>query len=318
MNISIIIPNYNGEEILKMNLPKVLEAVKDYKKGKVEIIISDDPSVDNSEKIIQEFIGNIKEENVIGKTISNKEESKSGFSKNINRGVHLATGDILILLNSDVVPNKDFLLPLVSHFDNPDIFAVGCVDKSIENGKTVLRGIGVGQWVNGFLMHGAGDILSKNTLWASGGSSAFRISIWNRLGGINEIYNPFYWEDIDISYRAWKAGYTVLFESKSIVRHEHDQGSIKKNIKNSKIMTISYRNQFFFVWLNITDLSLILSHIAWLPVHCIRMLLSGNWLFFKGLFLALEKLPECIKYRSEYIKLLSRSDHEVLNLFKES
>ena len=60
MNISIIIPNYNGAEILKKNLPKVLESVKNYKNGKVEIIIPDDPSTDNSKQVIAAFIAGIK------------------------------------------------------------------------------------------------------------------------------------------------------------------------------------------------------------------------------------------------------------------
>jgi len=37
MNISIIIPNYNGEELLKKNLPKVIEAAEGYKEGDTEI-----------------------------------------------------------------------------------------------------------------------------------------------------------------------------------------------------------------------------------------------------------------------------------------
>ena len=80
MNISIIIPNYNGAEILKKNLPKVLESVKNYKNGKVEIIIPDDPSTDNSKQVIAAFIAGIKEKHVIGKTISNTVKKEGGFS----------------------------------------------------------------------------------------------------------------------------------------------------------------------------------------------------------------------------------------------
>ena len=51
MNLSIIIPNYNGEKLLQSNLPHVLAAAKEYRKGKVEIIIPNDPSTDNSKEI---------------------------------------------------------------------------------------------------------------------------------------------------------------------------------------------------------------------------------------------------------------------------
>ena len=132
MNISIIIPNYNGEKILAKNLPFVLAAVKEYKKGKVEIIIPNDPSTDKSKEVISNFIHSLKETNITGITVDNQKKEQSGFSKNVNRGVSLASGDILILLNSDVRPHRNFLDPLLTHFKDESVFAVGCMDESIE------------------------------------------------------------------------------------------------------------------------------------------------------------------------------------------
>ena len=109
---------------------------------------------------------------------------------------------LYILFNTDVYPDKDFLTPLLSHFKDEKVFAVGCMDKSIEGKDVVLRGRGIGVWKRGFLVHEKGEIEKSDTLWVSGGSGAFRKSIWDKLGGLNELYNPFYWEDIDLSYRA--------------------------------------------------------------------------------------------------------------------
>src|SRR5260221_11054884 len=173
MNISIIIPNYNGEKILSKNLPHVLAAVKEYHQGKVEIIIPNDPSTDKSKEVISSFITSLKGTGVVGKTIDNSRKEESGFAKNVNRGVGLATGDILILLNSDVRPHKDFLKPMLAHFTDEKVFAVGCMDESIEDDKTVLRGRGIAYWARGFLHHQAGSLEKTNTFWVSGGSGAF-------------------------------------------------------------------------------------------------------------------------------------------------
>jgi len=273
MNISVIIPNYNGENILKKNLPKVLDAVKVYRKGTVEIIIPDDSSTDNSRKIIADFIKGIKEKHIRGKTCENTIRSQGGFSKNVNRGVHVATGDILILLNSDVIPHNDFLEPLLTHFADPKVFAVGCLDESIEKGNVVLRGRGIASWQRGFLVHGAGSVNKQSTFWVSCGSGAFRKSIWDRIGGLNELYNPFYWEDVDLSYRAVKCGYTILFEQKSKVIHAHEEGAIKKYYSEYNKTKVVFRNQFTFVWGNITDIHLIYSHIFWLPYHILKPVL---------------------------------------------
>ena len=291
MNISIIIPNYNGEKILQKNLPKVLEAVKEYKNGNIEIIIPDDPSTDKSKEVIEQFISNIKEKHVVGKTIENKNKREAGFSKNVNRGVSLSSGDILILLNSDVVPHKDFLAPLLEHFSDENVFAVACMDESVEEGKIVNRGRGIAKWERGFLSHTAGNLNESNTLWASGGSSAFRKKMWDKLRGLDILFNPFYWEDIDLSYRAHKSGYKVIFEKRSVVIHEHDKGAIKTKFKPAHIRKIAYRNQFIFIWKNITQRKLLISHVAWMPYHFLNALRNQDWVFLRWILCCFGTVP---------------------------
>jgi GT2 family glycosyltransferase len=311
MNISIVIPNYNGEKLLRKNLPSVLEAVREYKNGKVEIIIPDDPSTDKSAKIINEFIQFVREKNISVKTVSNKNRNEAGFSKNIHRGVSLATGDILILINSDVRPHRDFLAPLLSHFADPKTFAVACMDESREHGQTVLRGRGIGCWQKGFLMHGEGKLDKQNTLWASGGSSAFRKSIWDKLRGFDILYNPFYWEDIDLSYRALKSGYNIVFEAKSVVIHEHEEGAIKNKFKPVQIQKIAYRNQFIFVWKNITDPILLFSHVFWLPYHLLNAARRKDKAFFIGFYLAFLQFSRVMKERERVKKSFIISDKKI-------
>ena len=302
MGISIIIPNYNGVQLLKKNLPKVLAA-----KGDAEIIVVDDASSDRSIATIQQL------NNSTIKIIKN--EKNLGFSSTVNRGVREAKGDIVVLLNTDVAPEKNFLTPLMKHFEDPLVFAVGCMDKSIEGAKTILRGRGVGRWERGFLMHARGEVDKINTLWVSGGSGAFRKSIWEKLSGFDELYNPFYWEDIDLSYRALKAGYKILFEPKSVVVHEHEEGAIKKTYSKLQIKTIAYRNQFIFVWKNATDLDLQLLHGLWLPYHFVQGLMRGDLALFVGFFQAFLWLPKVIQSSFAAQKQFRRSDKDVVHEF---
>jgi GT2 family glycosyltransferase len=317
MDISIIIPNYNGEKILPKNLPHVLNAVREYKNGKVEIIIPNDPSTDNSKVVIAEFIDSLSGTGIVGKTVDNTNKAEAGFSKNVNRGVALATGDVLILLNSDVRPHKEFLEPLLAHFTDEKVFAVGCMDESIEDGKTVLRGRGIAYWARGFLHHQAGSLDKTNTFWVSGGSGAFSKRIWDRLGGLDNLFNPFYWEDIDLSYRALKSGYTLVFEPKSKVIHEHEEGAIKTKFKPKHVQKIVYRNQFFFTWKNITDGSLLFSHIVWMPYHVVKAFSGKDWAFFKGFFLALLQMNNVGNSRYRAKKYFVKKDKEILKEFKE-
>lgn len=304
MKLSVVIPSYNGEENLKKNLPKVLDAIDI---SSFEIIIVDDFSTDDSVGVIGKFV-----DQYPSKIILIKNEENMGFSSTVNKGVKKANGEIILLLNTDVNPHKGFLTPLLDDLKDESVFAVGCMDESVEGGSVVNRGRGVGKWARGFLVHSAGNLEKNNTLWVSGGSGAFRKEIWDKLGGLDELYNPFYWEDIDLSYRALKSGYKTVFENRSIVRHDHDKGSIKTFFKESAIKKISYRNQIIFVWLNITDIQYFVSHILFLPYHLLKTLLKGDYLFIWGLILAIKELPKIINKRKQRQKMFTLSDREIL------
>lgn len=299
--VTIVIPNYNGEYLLKKNLPKIFEAVKDS-----EIIVVDDASEDGS-------VSFLRKQKI--KLLQNRRNL--GFSSTVNKGVSVAKGGIVVLLNTDVIPQKNFLEYLLVHFKDPKVFAVGCLDRSFEKGFIVDRGRGIGKWARGFLVHSRGDVDRKDTLWVSGGSGAFRKSIWDKLGGLNELYNPFYWEDIDLSYRAQKSGYEVLFERKSVVDHKHEEGVIKKTYSGFKIKSIAYRNQFIFVWENATDLSLQIFHVLFLPYHFAKALIRRDLAFFLGFFSAFVLLPKIIKSSLKYQKLFVKSDREVTQRYIE-
>lgn len=311
--ISIIIPNFNGEELLKKNLPNVIEALRYDKNLKAEIVIVDDGSSDKSLEVVESQ----RNENQNVDVVVLKNEKNMGFSSSVNRGVKSARGEIIILLNTDAYPEKNFLKYILPHFNDQKTFAVGCMDKSVEDREVVLRGRGLGKWRRGFLVHRRGEIDKTNTLWVSGGSGAFRKSIWEKLGGFNELYSPFYWEDIDLSYRALKSGYRIVFESKSIVIHSHEEGIIKKKFSEFKIKTIVYRNQFIFVWENATDLDLQFLHFFWLPLHFVKALLRMDLPFFIGFIKAFVLFPKIIKSSLEYQKFFILKDAEVIKNYLE-
>ncbi len=298
MKISIVIPNYNGKEILEKNLPKILVAAKD-----AEVIIVDDASNDGSVTMLADKFPQVQ---VIKRTIN------SGFASSVNDGVKASNADLVLLLNSDVVPEDNFLQPLVKHFSDPKVFGVGFLQKCKENGKTILRGRGIGRFQKGFLVHSRGEVDKNDSLWISGGAGIFKKEIWNKLGGMETLYNPFYWEDIDLSYQALKAGYKLVFEPESVVCHQQAQGAIRSNYSQEEIKTIAYRNQIIFVWLNITQASFVLQHFLYLSFLLLKAIISGDFAFIKGFLAALVKLPNVLVHRWHNQKLCKISDHQLL------
>lgn len=282
--MSIVIPNWNGLELLKKNLPAVVEASKDAK----EIIVVDDGSKDQSVEFVRSQYPGI--------TVILKPK-RQGFAAAVNAGVKRATGDIVYLMNTDVVPQAGYLVSIIPHFQNNRIFAVGSLEKSFEGNETILRGRGLSEWKQGFFIHKRGEVNKMTTAWVAGGSGAFRRSIWSTLGGLDTIYNPFYWEDIDISYRAMKAGYSLLFEPKSVVHHMHEQGAITKHFSRWRVRTTAYRNQFIFHWKNVSDLSILATHCVWLPIRLIQAVMRFDTAMIAGFLAAVLRIPRIIVRR---------------------
>lgn len=298
MKVSIIIPNYNGKDELVENLPSVMASAKDS-----EIIVVDDASNDGSIDMLEKKFPTI--------SLIRKKENK-GFASSVNEGVKFAKGDLILLLNHDVCPSEDLLSFLIPHFDDRNVFAVGCLEKSKEEGKMELRGRGIGCFEKGLLIHERGEVNMIDTLWVSGGASMFRKQYWQKLGGMDEIYNPFYWEDIDLSYRAQKAGYRIIFEPRSIVLHRHEKGAIKRLYSRCYINTIAHRNQILFVWLNITDVIYLIEHLLYLPYHAVRSIVSGDFAFIHAFLQAVLIFPKVMMKRIRNLRLSKKSDREIL------
>lgn len=323
--ISVIIPNYNGKHLLEKNLAKVIQNCKD-----CEIIIVDDASTDSSiEFILSEITPSL---GIEMKQITSEEErttterswesisrtfkkikiikltKNKGFAFAVNSGLKAAEGNLIVLLNSDVSPRESFLKASLKYFKDPTMFAVGFADLSHEGKRIAIRGRGCASFKKGFVTHYKSQPVSGETLWVSAGSGIFDKKKLLDLGGFDTIFAPFYWEDIDISFRAWQAGYKCIFEPKSKVDHFHEEGAIKKSKSAFFIKKVSYTNQILFVWKNISDPLWLIQHLLWLPYHFAKALMTFDVAFFAGFLWALIKVPSLIFDSS----LIIHSPREVL------
>lgn len=297
--VSIVLPNWNGAHLLAHNLPAVIRAAPN-----AQIIVADDASTDGSADLLKKKFPTVR---LVEHAV------RRGFSGNVNSGVAQATGDIVVLLNTDVRPKEGFLTPLLAHFSDPEVAAVGCLEESHEKDGVIKRGRGIARWEKGFFVHSRGEVDKSDTAWVSGGSSAYRRSVWDELGGMDTLYNPFYWEDIDLSYQILKSGYKIVFEPESIVGHFHEEGKIKTSFSASEVKRIVYRNQFIFLWKNISDPALWMSHCFWMPVRLVQALLRGDILMLQGYGMMLSKLMAIQQSRVSAAKHWKLRDAEVFS-----
>lgn len=293
MKISIVIPNWNGAEKLKKHLPNVLAAAN--YSNVAEVIVSDDASTDDSLEVLKKEFPEVK---VVMR------EKNGGFSSNVNFGVSRIDADLIVLLNSDASPKINFLDSVLPHFKDEKVFSVGCNTS--------------GSWAraefkDGFFWHNQASEKPKEahiTLWASGGSGVYRKSIWDELGGLDTLFDPFYEEDLDLGYRATKRGYINLWEPKSIVDHYKEKGVIAQNFKKDRVNKIAQRNQLIFIWKNITSPELFRDHQKALLKRLVKH--PKYWQIFLMAAIKLLKVIEKRKIEMEEAKL---TDEEVLAIF---
>jgi GT2 family glycosyltransferase len=296
--ISVIIPTWNGWHLLKNNLPYLLDALR-RKRYKHEVIVVDDGSTDGTSLNINKEFPKVR---VI------RFETNKGFVYACNEGIMKSRCDIVYLLNNDVIVEKDFIDNLLPHFKNDNVFAV----TSSEWDKTHFTSI----------IHYRYGIFSpryveiKNldraipSLFASGGHSAFDKEKFLALGGFDALYYPFYWEDIDISYRAWKHGWEILYEPKSRIRHQH-RSTIARVYSDGFISGIYWRNMFLFTWRNIMTRSIWIKHLSFLPLELIVLPLIGKGHFFSGFLQALTFIGVLNEKRKKDMKSSTYSDEYV-------
>lgn len=287
--ISIVIPNWEGEQLLSKNLPQVLRVARE-----AEVIVVDDASTDDSVNFIKKNYPQVK--------LVVHQENK-GFAVSCNHGVSLAQGEIVVLLNTDVAPQEGFLEPIFEDFSDHQLFAVGCGELSSGPGWAVFK--------KGTIELVKKERLEKKCLafWASGGQSAFSKKKWLELGGFDGLYQPYYWEDIDLCYRAWKRGFKIVWDPRAKVHHQH-QGVIKAHFSKKKIAFISERNRLLFIWKNITSPKMMLEHKIWLG----KKLLTKPR-FWQPFLAALVKSPKIFPRRFKEIREKKISDIEVLSQF---
>jgi len=256
--VSIVIPTWNGRELLEMSLPPLEAAVAEYAAGG-EIIVVDNGSEDDTRAWVAANHPTVR---VIALP------TNEGFAGATNRGARDALHPTVIMLNNDMVVEPDFILPLMQAMDaEPTAFGVSCqidfIDKNKprwETGKVHAR------WKWGAITLFHLDRWKDENLYpvffAGGGASAYDRAKFLALEGFDEaVFSPVYIEDVELGYRAWKRGWPSLFAPKSRVHHKH-RGTTRRIWSEDKIYSFFVKNLAALVWKNVRDWRMLRAHLG--------------------------------------------------------
>ena len=277
-SVSVIIPTWNGRELLAEFLPSVFAAIGDYRDregAEVELLIVDDASTDGSSEWLAATFG----EHTFLRVL--RLPQNVGFLRAVNRGFAEARHSIILLLNNDVRVAVDAIAPLVAHFDDEQVFAV--CSKAYRLGTDHLDGAGkLGLFERGFWRVFLNyDILPTrlpqpmprlHSFFASGGYVAYDAAKLTALGGFCDLLAPNYWEDVEVCYRAWKRGWTVEYEPASVVYHV--SSATLGDARQRRVRLITERNRLLMTWINLHDRRWFAAHLVWLGLKLIGAAVS--------------------------------------------
>jgi GT2 family glycosyltransferase len=313
---TIVIVNWDGKHLLADCLPAVLEAVE-YDGRNHDILVVDNGSTDGSVEFIRQNFPCVRVLPL---------DRNYGFAEGNNRGIADVRTGVIVLLNNDMIVDRGFIRPLLDGFSDDSVFAVTSqiffADQTRRREET---GMTRARFDRGFFYLWHAEIQSANetaetvpVVWAGGGSCAIDRNKFLAIGGFDPLYRPFYVEDTDLSYQAWKRGWKCLLAPASRVIHKHRSTS-KPRFGEDFVENTIRKNQYLFIWKNVTDVSMLLQHLVNLPrTHAVSIMNHTAAFEIRAFVRAFRQLPEALRSRVRSSAHYDMSDHEVLTRSQKS
>jgi glycosyltransferase involved in cell wall biosynthesis len=209
LSASVVIPSYNNGHLLSMGLPALVQQT--VPAGEFEVLVVDDGSTDDTQ---DRFISLS-----LPESFRYIRQSNQGAAVARNRGAADARGDILVFLDSDVVPDPTLLEEhLTSHRVHDHVLTVGKTRALPAQHFDLFYQV-LGEDVFAF---DQGDeekqvtfqeVLSRNF-------SLPRESFFE-VGGFDQEFPRSGFEDIEFAYRATQLGFDVVYNPRAAGDHHH-------------------------------------------------------------------------------------------------
>ena len=175
-----------------------------------------------------------------------------GYGPAVNAGAAAARGDYLLVLNDDVRLEPGTVSALRARFPDPTLFAAvpsirsplaACGD---EGGKA-------GEFAAGLLeIREVEADGARPTLYPVGCCYLCPRAAFLELEGYDDAFAPFFWEDVDLGYRAWARGLRTLHVPEAACDHE-GSATLSESRTLDERERISFRNRVLFHLKNLRD-----------------------------------------------------------------
>jgi len=253
--ISVIIPNFNGEKVLKFSLTSL--ANQTFPKDMYEVIVVDNASSDNSLKVVEEIAQQHPELSI--KLI--KLKKNLGYGRAINIGALNAKFDLILASNNDIIFHPKYL---------ENLYKTYCHAKKIDEKIAAAQGLHL-YYPNVTCIYNAGGALSiitgiyryykvcltleefkklmevvkksskgyKYIIFPNGAGALIEKDIFRKIGGYSQLYFSGI-EEVDLGILLHMLGRKIIFIPSAIFYHMEGFTLGKDLFSARKLFTLSY------------------------------------------------------------------------------
>lgn len=294
--VSAVIPGLDDFGLLEKNLPPLLDELVP---AGGEVVLVDDTGRD----VIAGWVERELEQHLVDashlasvRVVARAENG--GFAAALLDGVTAAKHPLVFAMNPDIRVTAGFLAPLVErlvegvHSVVPRILLFGeddriesVVEIDFERDVAYVRQRGLDGEAARF------ERAATPVTYAIGGAMLLRRAPFVESGGFDRLFDPFYYEDVDLGFGAWAAGEEVVYEPASVVEHHH-RGTIRSRVDGDFVRAVIERNRYLFQWKYMGDDEASRRHVASLYRAAIDAYQGDQRDELVWLVLALERLAE--------------------------
>lgn len=280
-HISVVLPNYNGRKLLEANLPSLFAALR-ATGDRYEVIVADDASGDDSVAYLE----------ARGDVTVLRQPRNLGFSSTCNLGIAHANGEFCCVVNTDVRFGSDYFKVILAELATQGgDFACGPIHNYRDDPAmphSIDRRVKLVQY-RGLLRsfpERKAIVGEHQTTMRLGCCFVARTAALRALGGYDELFSPYYWEDVDLAWRAERAGHHLVLVDEARVFHQ--ESSTVKSLRHPRrhLETVVLRNQILMTWRWLRRPAPWLRHGAWMGFFLLTRWLVLDFHFYPALLQA--------------------------------
>lgn len=295
--VSIIISARNEEQHLKKTLDLMLEKAN---YDNFEIIVVNDGSIDGSEKLL----GTYNKEKV--KTLKAK---GIGTSRARNLGFRFARSEVVIFSDAHITVEDNWLSDIVKIYQETNFDVLAIPIKPDGCGVGNPNNVGYGQTLDG--LSPSWLTIKPESKYvevpiAAGGFVAYKKEVFASIGGYQDLFSTWGYEDIEISIRSWLLGYKTILSKDIVVGHY-----FRNDVVFPVTMLDFCYNQFLTAVLLFSD-----KNIPKAINHIVNVFQDEN--YRNEVLLVTQRKPpsEIIQRRNQYLRTRAFSDEWFFERFK--